>query len=378
MKNQYLDYKQGSTLEIKNRLDEKSKKILAEFLKYIISRNGTGQNKVDDIERYMLQFYDIVEKPLNKLKKQDIDDFMVLLNNSDKSKWTKKGTRIYIKSFLLWLYRDLDMIQNIRTPIKDQGKVLNDEKINENNLITEEELEKMIRKAENFRDKALLMLLWETGARPQEIVNLKWRDMKLEAEYPDVTLHSGKTEETRQFPVKEAKIHLQRWKQEYCYPNQNNNDFVFPNPNNRDNPITTAGINKILRRMAKKSGINKDVWSYLFRHTRATRLYEELPQQIVEKLMGHKDMAGVYAHISSKKAREEMIKKVYHVEELTPEQKNRIQKLEAELKITNEKFSEENIKKLVFELAGSYFKEQNKDYKMTFGSSMKQKPIKKN
>ena len=93
--------------------------------------------------------------------------------------------------------------------------------------------------------------------------------------------------------------------------------------------------------MATKSGLNKDVWNYLFRHTRATRLYEELPQQIVEKLMGHKNMAQIYAHISSKKARDEMLKKIYHIEEMSPEKRKDLEKEVDKLKKMVEKVRRE-------------------------------------
>ena len=83
-------------------------------------------------------------------------------------------------------------------------------------------------------------------------------------------------------------------------------------------------------------------FGYLFRHSRATRLYEELPQQIVEKLMGHKNMAGVYAHISSKKAREEMLNKIYKVQELTPQDKEELLKMKEEIETLNKKIDLQN------------------------------------
>jgi len=90
--------------------------------------------------------------------------------------------------------------------------------------------------------------------------------------------------------------------------------------------MTSAGLNKMLRRMAKAAGLDKDVWTYLIRHTRATRLYEELPQQIVEKLLGHKNQAQIYAHISMKKARDEMLNKIYKIEELPQAERQKLEK----------------------------------------------------
>jgi len=188
----------------------------------------------------------------------------------------------------------------------------------------------MLRCAQNYKEKAYLFLSFETGARPQELLNLKWRDVKFEKEYADINLFSNKTKSSRNFPVRKAKEHLWNWKQNYSFPDLNSNDYVFPS-RKRDKILTTPGINKMLRRIATASGLNKDVWSYLFRHSRATRLYEELPQQIVEKLMGHKNMAGIYAHISSKKAREEMLSKIYKIEDSTPEDKKELDFLKEKL-----------------------------------------------
>jgi radical SAM superfamily enzyme YgiQ (UPF0313 family) len=96
-----------------------------------------------------------------------------------------------------------------------------------------------------------------------------------------------------------------------------------------------VGLNKILKRISKKAGIERKVWNYLFRHTRATRLYEELPTTIVEKLMGHTNMAKIYAHISSKKAREEMLNKIYKIEGLPVETREKLEKEIENLKREN-------------------------------------------
>lgn len=320
MKSEYPRYEQGQLIEIKKKISNENKQLLQKYLEHC-SINA-GKDKVEKIERDMVQVYDIIEKPFNKLKKEDIDGFLVLLNKSDRSFWTKNEIKVYLKKFCLWHYKDLDMVKNI----KKTAKKYDDKKINESALITPEELEKMLRCAESFREKALLLLLWETGCRPQEILNLKWKDIKFEDDYTDIMLYSSKTNTTRNFPVKESTIHLKRWKQEYSYPNIKNDDYIFPSPIDRNKPLNSASINKILRKTAKKSGITKDVWAYLFRHTRATKLYEELPQQIVEKLLGHKDMASIYAHISNKKAREEMLKKIYNVQEINPEERKKLEK----------------------------------------------------
>jgi integrase/recombinase XerD len=348
MKSEYPSYADGHVQEIESKLSTAEKQSLNNFLKQCAITAGEG--KLEKIKRNILQFRDITEKPLIKLTKDDVDSFLVILNKSNRSVWTKNEQKIYLKKFLKGYYRDLEMIENIKG---DNKKQIDYQKINENNLVSEKDVEKMLRFAENYREKALLFLEWETGARPQELVNLKWQDIKFEDDIADITLYSGKTRRSRTFPVKKATKFLFDWKQNYIFDDLKPTDYVFPSSQlrmmgnkkevvqARDSPMTTEGVNKILRRMAKRAGIDKDVWGYLFRHTRATRLYEELPQQIVEKLMGHQNMAKIYAHISNKKARDEMLNKIYKIGELKQSEREeynkRITELEARLKPLEEK-----------------------------------------
>ena len=326
MKNEYPKYKLGDLDRLIKRLPKVDKEAWNGFLKK--SSITASEKKVKKISKLLIQLYDVTELPLTKQNKESIDSFLIVLNKCEKSFWTKDEIKIYVKQFLMFHYKDLEMVENFKASGK---KGLNPTKITENNLVTDEEVEKMLRQATNFKESAYLLLAFQTGARPQELLCLKWKDITFEDKYADVSLFSNKTQRARTFPVVEKTMKaLWDWKEHYEHPNINQNDYVFPSKK-REKPFTSAGINKMLRRLAKRAGIKKDVWGYLFRHSKATRLYEELPQQIVEKLMGHKNMAGIYAHISSKKAREELLKKVYHVEELTNQDKKEIADIKKEI-----------------------------------------------
>ncbi len=320
MKKDFPRYELGECVNIENKMSWKNKQILGDFKKHCSILAGEG--KVTKIGRILVQLYDVTETNLWEQTKETIDSFLVLLNKTNRSVWTKNEIKVYLKKFLKWYYKDLNMIENIKS---DSRRDLNPEKINENNLVTEEDVEKMLRCAESYKEKAYLFLTFETGARPQELIGLKWKDIKFEDEYADITLFSQKTKKSRSFPVKKAREYLWEWKQNYSYPDVKPSDYIFPS-RWRDKCMTSVGLNKMLRRMAKKSELNKDVWNYLFRHTRATRLYEELPTPIVEQLMGHKNMSGIYAHISSKKTREEMLSKIYKIEKISPDLKHKLEK----------------------------------------------------
>ena len=325
MKKEYPRYKMGELDKLIKKIKGQDKEALDVYLKKCSIT--ASEKKVNKIRKLIVQFYDVTQTPLTKQTQESVDDFLIVLNKCDKSVWTKDELKVYIKQFLMLYYGDMKLIENF----KASGKKELNPKITENNLLTQEELDKMLKQAQSFKESAYLLVAWQTGARPQELITMKWKDIKFESKYADLTLYSAKTKKARTFPVvKETMKALWDWREHYTFTERSKEDYVFPG-RWREKPLTSAGVNKFLRKMATNAGIEKDVWGYLFRHTKATRLYEELPQQIVEKLMGHKNMAGIYAHISSKKAREELLKKVYNIEELTQHDKKEIKEIKEEM-----------------------------------------------
>jgi len=84
----------------------------------------------------------------------------------------------------------------------------------------------MLHRAERLRDNVLLVLLHETAARPQEVRELRWRDINWDEK--EVHLYSRKTKEDRDLPLNESMKHLQRWKAEWVYLDPWDEDFIFP------------------------------------------------------------------------------------------------------------------------------------------------------
>lgn len=287
----------------------------------------------------MLQARDVIEKPFNAWTKEDVEQFTARLNNSQRTQWTKHGTLATFKRFVRWFYKDLSMLENIR--LKRASK-FNYQRINDSTLLTAEEVQRLIRAAETLRMKAFLVLLYESGARPEEIRRLRWKDVKFYDGHADVNIFAPKTTQGRTIPVKEAVVHLKRWKQEYCLPEASDSYLIFPGKIERKRPdgsvcrnydphrvMSGSVLSKSLRRLGRNAGIGRPVYPYLFRHSRLTALYNQLPEQIVKKFGGHapdSDMPKIYSHISNRDVKEAMLERIYHVEELTEEQGHALQR----------------------------------------------------
>ena len=336
MKKKYPDYR-GEEIDadsLYKKLSDDDKRIVEDFMR--LGCNSSGILKKQDIRRSILQFLDILEKPIYSINLRDLQEYLVMLKESGKQRWTIIGIKAHTKRFLRFKFREwserfnnfIDYNQ-IRMPIKQ---------LDPETLPTDKELEMLLRTCKTLRDKAMLTMIIELGCRPQELRDLRWRDIKYRDDgIADVHLYSSKTKRGRKFPIKESVVHLKRWEQEYCFPNKTNSDLLFPSPFNRDKPISRGTLSMWLNRLSKRAGITKKIFPYLMRHKKATELYTKIGD-VASKALGHSPkMKDVYLHNSDDEVGQALLSKVYHVEELTPQEKSKVKELEYKINVMQNK-----------------------------------------
>lgn len=342
MKTEYPNYStsrergKGGLQKIKKKLVGKNEKIFNDFMNYVCLSVKKDSVKMHNVERHILQFYDVIEKPLDEITKQDVIEFFVLLNNSNRTEAYKNEIKVYVKKFLKWYYKDLEMIE----VIKLNHKRYNEEKINKNSLLTKEELKQIIEGTENPKFKAWFMLAFESAGRPEELAKLKWKDVKFDTNYAEVSLYSGKTKHSRRVIIKESSKLLEIWKQ--ISPKNSPQSYIFFSPQNKNEHMKVSSFNKAFKRLAQKVGIDKPVWNYLLRHSHLTKLYSKLPQRIVEKYAGHKGMSDIYAHLDDEDVKQAMLKEIYNIKKLSPGKQKEYEKKFAEQQKEIEKLKEKN------------------------------------
>jgi len=326
MKNTFPKYKQGQIALVKASLKPKDKKILDNFLIYC--GITAGEKKLQRIERTIVKIRDVMQVPLDKITLDNLRKFLAVLNRSELMEETKNDIKKILKRFLKEYYKDWNVrfaeLKDIKT--KDG---MNHKKLNANTILTRDELERLIRAAETLRYKALIMLMFESAGRPEEIMKLRWSDLDLEK--GEVKLHSSKTGNTRVNPIKESVLHLKRYRQEYPYSNVMAQDYVFPSAKDRKRHQPVSSLGNYFKKFGQKA-INKPVFPYLLRHTRATQLQKVLPPKVYEKFMDHSiETASRYSHLDKDDVREAMLDKIYHIEELTEQEKEEIKTLKREM-----------------------------------------------
>jgi len=340
MKKIYPSYQTGlGTKPIEEGLKKADLDILNEFCKFC--RVSASENRVNTkIRCYMLQTYDVIGKSFSDWKVENIRDFVILVNDSNKTEWTKNDIKKILRRFLKWKYKKSDDLEEMLNLIKCKSDMnaFNHKRINESTLVTPEEFESVLRQANTLKQKAILSLLFETAIRPQELRNLKWCDVKINEEIGSIVVFSGKTKKSRTIPIKDSIVHLQRWKQEYEFNDVRNDDFIFPNPKDRLKSLSNNTLPVMLKRLSIKLGLKRNIFPYLLRHSKITDINKKLPAHLESKFAGHSiKQAQLYTHLSSDDLKDAMIEKVFGVKEITPENKS---KFEKDIKMLNEKLDE--------------------------------------
>jgi integrase len=139
-------------------------------------------------------------------------------------------------------------------------------------FLTEDEVKKIIDATTNLRDKAMIAVLYESGCRVGEFLNLRLKDIKFDKHRAILTIRIMSSNSIIEVPLKESVLHLTEWIK--IHPLNNNPDtFLWVTKDCK--PLNLLVITKVLKSLAIKAGIKKSVRPHLLRHSRAVELYKK-------------------------------------------------------------------------------------------------------
>ena len=175
--------------------------------------------------------------------------------------------------------------------------------------------------ARGLRDQALLCLLYDSGARVQELADIRIRDLRLDS--PAQVQLTGKGRKTRSVPLMEQTVCILK---EYMKRNGLDNRLNGDHPlffNAQEKKLTRQGITYVLKKYAEQCGIN-DISPHQLRHTKAMHLTEANVNPIfIRDFLGHTDLkvTEIYSK-TSVKMKHEALKKWIQKRSFQQMQKN--------------------------------------------------------
>ena len=218
-----------------------------------------------------------VHESIRKVTTNDIREYLADYQSwNNCSKTTIDNVRRNISSFFTWLEEE-DYI--IKSPMRRIHKIKVTQVVKE--IISDEEIEKMRDECKSLRDLAIIDLLYSTGIRIGELVQLNVDDINFE-ERECIVFGKGSKERRVYFDAK-TKIHLQG----YINNRVDKNPALFVTLHAPYARLKISGIEIRLRRLGRELGISK-VHPHKFRRTMATRAIDKgMPIEQVQKLLGH-------------------------------------------------------------------------------------------
>lgn len=225
---------------------------------------------------------------------------------------TQRKRILLLKLFCEWLVENklntslvIESIRKIKAPASDKLTKTAGQ------MLSTEQIDRIISAGRNTRDRCLLSVLSESGMRPFECLRLTWGEMKID-DFGIVINTSGKTGAPRFIRLVHSSPYVAAWKNDTPFKNDDASVFTSLKNPAADARITHSALKKIVRLAAKKAGV-KNVFPYLFRHSNVTRMLEEGFSDSTIRLIhwGNQRtaMLATYAHVSNRSIDAEMLGK---------------------------------------------------------------------
>jgi len=289
-----------------NDIDKK----IEEFCEYLLIDKHYSENTIESYKNDLVKFSKFnANKSISDITNNDIKEYLKNLkqSNLDESSISRNisSLKSFYKFLLIEKYITKDPAQNIILP-KRRKKLPN--------TLTMDEVNKLldIKLVDNYsyRNKAMLELIYATGMRVSELINLTVYDVNLNEAIVRVF---GKGNKERLIPIGDValKYLIKYMDIRQSLLKKDLNEYLFLN--NHGKQLTRQGFFKVLKNIALVQGIDKDFSPHTLRHSFATHLLQNGADLIIiQELLGHSNISTteIYTHITNKQLEENF--KKYH------------------------------------------------------------------
>ena len=285
------------------KLNKNNKDILEKYQIYLLTvkqkeEETTVSSYIEDIYKYLEYMENNKIKTALNIEYQDITKYLKYLDNNNYKTSSIIRKIVSIKLFHKYL--------SLEYKIKDVSSKIINPKLRRKlpNILTIEEVDNLLDIKLNtpfdYRNKAMLELMYSSGLRVSELVDLKLNNIDLDNGYVRCL---GKGKKERIIPIGEIAIeYLKKYINEYR--NSMKKGYYTENVflNNHGKNITRKGFFLIIKNIAKEKNIDKNITPHMLRHSFATHLLNNGANlRTIQEMLGHSSITTtqIYTNVSN-------------------------------------------------------------------------------
>jgi integrase len=316
-----------------SKLSKKEKEAVDKFEKNIsITANETRSKKA---KSNAIRFLIMTQKNIEEINLQDLKDFLRKLKEAKFSDYYNNDVKNFIQRFLKDQYKDWSERFNAFEDIKYDSDPTRKKKIEPEDVLSKEQVEKLIKAEPELIWKTFLIVQYEGALRTGETRSLKWENVdSKDSETYWLTISSKKNrrakEKERLAPLEQSIFYLDELKKSYA-EQKIKTPYVFPSKTDLNAPISSGTTNKWFSRLTKRV-LGKPMTNYLLRHSRGEEFHIKVRDNQMSKenaviVMGHsqKMFDKTYSHPDKKLLKETLKKQILNIEYIAPEKKHALE-----------------------------------------------------
>lgn len=309
-------------LESNKKQLEQNKKDLKAFCIALLSSGDAKEYRAGKVLSNLKRLALWLNKPLRTAKLNDIQALMVRINGLDRREATKKDYVRSLKQYYGWFEeQDKRLLSNSARTREEAKKIykflkkvsgkFKTQRINPNEILTEQDKEQLFKGCKTAQEKAIISLLHEIGCRTSEILLTKINGFSMDKRgIGTIFLGDGKSG-SRSVDIIKSCYYIQEHLK--SHPEKENPDaqlfYFIDSRNNKLKSMNHSRLYKTLKRIAKNSGINKKMNPHWFRHTRASldaidgKMSESVRKERGGWSQKSRVMEECYTHLGKKQVR---------------------------------------------------------------------------
>jgi len=270
-------------------------KYVEDYLLFLKTEKKLGDNTINSYMLDLEDFFKTFNGSIESCTKKDILTYISSINGLEVSTVNRHISSL--KSFFNYLV-DESIIKV--SPMEEVSSLKKAKKLPK--YLSISEVNKLLNIPLNsefdYRNKAMLELMYATGLRVSELVSIEYSNIDFEN---SIIRINGKGKKERIIPLGEVasyylKVYLNDYRSKLLKRNTYNQVFL----NNHGKPITRQGFNYILENIRELTGIEKEITPHILRHSFATHLLEGGADiRSIQEMLGHENISttNIYTEV---------------------------------------------------------------------------------